>query len=170
MVWVQYPRRNTASSRLNHCNCFSQYHGSLAGETENQDRRFAHLATCRCGASAVLSSNGKSLVIDENTREWQVWSTKLMTKSRAEFWTHHFVHIHWGSHFFWSHPYIWSTTVLHNIVLKTTFSDLGSSGELLLTGIRYVDNTLISHVSECFFINFHDSHKRFVGIPRFIAP
>ena len=25
-------------------------------------------------------------------------------------------HIQWGSHFFWSHPYIWSTTVLHDIV------------------------------------------------------
>ena len=25
-----YPERNAASSRLNHCNCFSQYRGSLA--------------------------------------------------------------------------------------------------------------------------------------------
>ena len=35
--------------------------------------RFAYLATCQCGASAVLSSNAKGLVTDENT---QVWSTK----------------------------------------------------------------------------------------------
>ena len=69
MVWVQYLGINTASSLLNHCNYFSQYRGSLAEETEKQDRRFAYLATCRCGASAVLSSNAKRLVTDENTRE-----------------------------------------------------------------------------------------------------
>ena len=66
MVWVQYLEINTASSCLNHCNCFSQYRGSLAEETEKQDRRFTHLATCRCDASTVLSSNAKSLVTDEN--------------------------------------------------------------------------------------------------------
>ena len=69
MVWVQQPGRYAASLRLNHCKCFSQYRGSLAEETEKQDRRFAHLATCRCGALVVLSSNAKSLVTDENTRE-----------------------------------------------------------------------------------------------------
>ena len=60
---------HAASSRLNQCNCFSQYRGSLAKETEKEDRRFAHLVTCRCGASVVLSSNAKSLVTDENTEE-----------------------------------------------------------------------------------------------------
>ena len=69
MVWVQYRSKNTASSRLNQRNCFSQYRGSLAEETKKEDRRFAHLATCQCGASAVLSSNAKSLVTDENTEE-----------------------------------------------------------------------------------------------------
>ena len=66
MVWVQYRSKNTASSCLNQCSCFSQYRGSLA---EKEARRFAHLVTCRCGASAVLSSNAKSLVTDENTGE-----------------------------------------------------------------------------------------------------
>ena len=41
----------------------------LKNMTEKEDRRFAHLATCRCGASAVLSSNAQSLVTDENTGE-----------------------------------------------------------------------------------------------------
>ena len=38
----------------------------------------------------------------------------LWLKASADFWTCHFVHMQWGSHFFWSHPYIWSTTVLHD--------------------------------------------------------
>ena len=82
MVWVQYPGINTASSRLNHCNCFSEYRGSPVKEETIIIRKgqFAHLATCRCGASAVLSSNAKSLVTDENTRELQVWSTKAYDK------------------------------------------------------------------------------------------
>ena len=69
MVWVQYPGTNTASSRLNHSNRFSEYRGSPSEEEETRKGRFARLATCRCGASAVLSSNAKSLVTDENTRE-----------------------------------------------------------------------------------------------------
>ena len=36
MVWVQYCRTHTASSHLNHCNCFSQYQGSLVEETEKK--------------------------------------------------------------------------------------------------------------------------------------
>ena len=27
-----------------------------------------------------------------------------------------YTYVQWGSHFFWSHPYIWSTTILHNNV------------------------------------------------------
>ena len=69
MVWVQYRSKNTTSLRLNQCNCFSQYRSSLAEETEKEDRRFAHLVTCQCGASAVLSSNAKCLLTDENTEE-----------------------------------------------------------------------------------------------------
>ena len=63
MVWVQYPGINTASSRFNHCNCLSQYCDSF---TEIRKGRFSRLATSRCGASVVLSSNAKSLVTDEN--------------------------------------------------------------------------------------------------------
>ena len=73
MVWVQYPRRNAASSRLNHCNCSSQYRDSLVKETiiiiTIRKGRFVRLATCRCDTSAVLSSNAKSVITVENTRE-----------------------------------------------------------------------------------------------------
>ena len=36
MVWVQYCGTHTTSSRLNHCNCFSQYRGSLVEETKKK--------------------------------------------------------------------------------------------------------------------------------------
>ena len=87
MVWVQYPGTNTASSRLNHCNCFSQYHGSLAEEGTIRKGRFARLATRRCGASAVLSSNAKLrvLLLMKTLENDRYGSQKLMTKSRAEF-------------------------------------------------------------------------------------
>ena len=38
-------------------------------ERKKEDRRFGRLATCRCGTPAMVSSNVKDLVADENTRE-----------------------------------------------------------------------------------------------------
>ena len=43
---------------------------------KKEDRLFAGLATCRFGTSAMLSVSANSLVTVENTRGWQVWSTK----------------------------------------------------------------------------------------------
>ena len=54
-----------ASSRLNHCNRFSHYCGSLPEESEIIDLPI--LATCQCGTSAMLSDIANSLVTDENT-------------------------------------------------------------------------------------------------------
>ena len=36
---------------------------------KKEDRRFGHLATCRCGTPVMVSSNPNSLDADENTRE-----------------------------------------------------------------------------------------------------
>ena len=36
---------------------------------KEEERRFGRLATCRCGTPAMVSSNVKDLVADENTRE-----------------------------------------------------------------------------------------------------
>ena len=70
MVWVQYPGTNTTSSCLNHCNRFSHCCAILSEEIKKQrNRRFAGLATCRFGTSAMLSDSISSLVTDENTRE-----------------------------------------------------------------------------------------------------
>ena len=74
MVWVHYPRRNAASSRLNHCNCSSQYRVILVKETITiifiiRKRQLVRLGTCRSDASAVLSSNAKGVITVENTRE-----------------------------------------------------------------------------------------------------
>ena len=71
---------NAASSRLNHCNCFTEYRGSPVKETiiiiTIRKRRFVRLATYRCGTSAMLSDTANNLIIDKNTGERQVWLIK----------------------------------------------------------------------------------------------
>ena len=70
---------NTARSMplLRVCNRFSHYCGGLGKEKNRRwDSWFAHLATCRCGTSAMLSDIANSLVTDENTGERQVWLIK----------------------------------------------------------------------------------------------
>ena len=105
MVWVQYPGINTASSRLNHCNCFSQYRGSLAEEETIRKGRFAGLATCQYGASAVLSSNAlRVLLLMKTLKNDSYGPQKLTTKSRAEFCAYHFVNIQWAAIFFGAIP------------------------------------------------------------------
>ena len=85
---------------------------------------FAHLATCRCGASAALSSNTKSLVTDENTWEWQVWLIKAYDYMRSA----RLLNMPFCTHLM-QRPFFFST-ILHIEYYHTPWYS-GKSGKLL---------------------------------------
>ena len=89
MVWLQYPGRNTTSMRLNQCNRFSEYRGSLA-ERRNKKRTiclFSDLQMwCFSGALQQRSPAMLSVLLLMKTIEnYRYGLQKLMTKFRAEF-------------------------------------------------------------------------------------
>ena len=110
--WVQYPKIYAVRSHLNRVIASTLSWWKVRKRKSQKTDNLAVLATCQSGTLVILSSEVNSPVGHEST--WY-GSQRLLTNLTHTFRACHLCTFNVPAITFWGHPYIWRTTIWHDI-------------------------------------------------------